>query len=141
MLEVALREIEAGAESLRKLADNAKMSPTLFIRFANAWRDVKEQLDVLGQVQAASLGAHTQFSEVRLADGSTTTVEQFIDGGHKREHLQAMQQARDSKVALPRCKPISWEMIEAARSAKDSPLEITAFDVASLAWLIDLPEE
>lgn len=135
MIETTVAKIESGAESLRKLANIAKMPPTLFIRFANAWRDAKDQLESMQMVQAASIDEHTHFVDAPLPDGTTTKIEQFIDKEHKRAHLECMRQLRDTKVELPRAKPIEWKAIE------DAKIDITPFDAASLDWLIEFPED
>lgn len=139
-IEVTLGEIEAGAESLKKLAANAKLSPPLFIRFANAWRDVREQLDVYRDSHTALVDANSEFMIGHAPNGDEVQYQKYPNMDAKRRYEDGLKQLRQQVVTLPRSKPIAWKAIEDARNEKTT-IDITPHDVACLAWLIELPED
>lgn len=131
-MEVKLRDINRSAASLRKLADTPKMPPALFIKFANAWRDVSAQLEIVQKSIDAIISDNSKWVTV---NGQSVT--QYIDHEHKDQSEEQIRIALDQLVELPHVKSvIKWKAIE------DAKIEaLTPFDVAMLDWLIEQPED
>lgn len=132
MIEVKLGDIEVGAEALKKLADNPKLPTTLYIRAANAFRDVREQLEILAKGQELALAGASEF----IAGPTGEKKQQFIDLEHKSSYFKSMADLRESTVTLPKARKIAWKDWQEAKVENFLPS-----DLSVLMWLIEVPEE
>jgi hypothetical protein len=130
MIEATLKEIDRGAIVLKRLADDAKLPPVLFIKVCNAWHDIQEQMELVGIKQQESLNLHYE----------QINPNQFLPKSKEARiaHDTTMRDLLAMVVQLPRVKEtIPWKLIEEAKI--DPPL--TPAEAVALAWLIELPDE
>lgn len=131
MMEVTLKEISTGAATLKRLADNAKLPPSLFFKIRNAWRDVNEQVELLQQKVQVSIDEHY----VMIGDRGDVAMKSIAD---RQAHERMVQVLFAEIVPLPHVKAkIQWTLIEEAKI--EPPL--TPAEVVALEWLIELPDD
>lgn len=128
-MEVSMKEVASGSAALKRLADNAKLPPVSFFKVLNAWRDVREHLEIY---QKAIDNLMAQYASQRQPNGQLG----FGNKDDRLAYLRELELLDAQMVELSHVKkPLTWDEV----SKGDTNL--TPAEVESLLWLVDCSSE
>lgn len=128
-MEVSMKDVAAGSAALKRLADNAKLPSAVFFKVLNAWRDVREQLELYQQTFDNLVA---QYASQRQPNGSLN----FANKEDRAKYLDELKALDAQIVELAHVKrPLTWDEV----SKGDTNL--TPAEVESLLWLVDCSGE
>ncbi len=138
-MKVTIKQLVVGQVALKKLADNAKLETTLFLKMARMWKRVSDEIDLFSKTAQAKRDTHRKY--IDLDDGKGNLVPQSV---YKSLEDEIADRIDDDALLADEIElnvaPIEWSVIEQA--IKDKKIEgFTAIDAAVLDWLIELPAE